>query len=566
MPSSKENMNKKLIAIIGLLLISVLVSWNIFKPGFFSMHDDLQVMRLYEMKRCLNDGQIPCRWSPDMSYGYGQPMFNYYSATPYYVGAIFNNLGFSLIDSVKIVMFISIALAGIAMFIFLSQFVPILPSFIGGVAYILVPFRALEIFVRGALAENFALALLPLVLFGITKLIINKTKINLAFLSLILGLFLSTHNITTLISSPFIAVFAIIMIFINKQKIKSFSLLFSSAVLGLGIASFFLLPVIFENNLVDTGFLTSGYFDFRAHFATLSQLFIKQSWGYRASEFGPNDKISFAVGIVQTLALVVTPIFLFIKRKSLSKTSKILLITFFCFALFAIFLTTIRSIAIWELIAPLSFVQFPWRFLGLVALSSAVVLAIFISSFGQKTQKLLTLLLVFALLFLNFRFFKFDKSSPSATDETYLSGKVFEQSQKSAFFDYRPLSMVSVPEKIAPSNPVVLSGLAEVKNFQKRSAYFSADVDVSFGQATVSFPISAFPDWKVYLNSSVTPTVYQIGEDHGEITLTFDKGITLVQGYFENTRTREVANIITFISLLLSLVIAVAPHDKKNTR
>ena len=559
-------MNKKLLPIIGLLLISILVSWNIFKIGFFSMHDDLQVMRLYEMKRCLSDGQIPCRWSPDMSYGYGQPMFNYYSATPYYTGAIFNNLGFSLIDSAKIVMFISIALAGIAMFLFLSQFVSVLPSFIGGVAYILVPFRALEIFVRGALAENFALALLPLVLFAITRLIINKTKINFVFLSLISGLFLSTHNITTLISSPFIAIFAIIMIFLNKQKLRSLSLLFGSAVLGLGLASFFLLPVFFESNLVDTGFLTSGYFDFRAHFATLSQLFINQSWGYRASEFGPNDKISFAVGIVQTLAFIVTPIILFIKRKTFSKTTKILLTTFFCFGLLALFLTTIRSITIWELITPLSFVQFPWRFLGLVALSSAVVLGISVNTFGQKSQKLLSVFLVFALLFLNFRFFKFDETIQTATDDTYLTGKLFEQSQKSAYFDYRPLSMDSVPEKIAPNNPVVLSGLAEVKNFQKRSAYFSADVDVSFGQATVSFPISAFPDWKVYLNSSVTPAVYQIGESYGEITLIFDKGITLVQGYFEDTPIRKIANIITFISLLLSLVIAVAPHDKKNTR
>jgi len=547
-------------------LISVLVSWNIFKPGFFSMHDDLQVMRLYEMKRCLNEGQIPCRWSPDMSFGYGQPMFNYYSATPYYTGAVFKSLGFSFLFSTKIVMFISIALAGIAMFLFLSQFISILPAFVGGAAYILVPFRALEIFVRGALAENFALALLPLVLYGIIRLIIKKDKISFVLLSFFSGLFFASHNITTLISSPLILSFAIILILLNKHRINTLILLSGSAILGIGLAAFFLLPVLFEGNLVNTGFLTSGYFDFRAHFATLSQLFINQSWGYGASEFGPNDKLSFSVGIVQSLALIAAPITLFINRKSLLKTPKFLLATFFVFGLLSLFLTSIRSISLWELITPLSFVQFPWRFLGLTALCSAVVLAVFLSSLNLKSQKTFSILLVFALFFINFRYFKFEKSFPSATDDTYLTGPVFEQSQQSAFFDYRPLSMVTVPENIAPANPVVLSGLGEVKNFQKRSAYFSADVDVSFGQATVTFPITAFPDWKVYLNSSITPTPYQIDKEHGEITITFNKGITLVQGYFEDTSIRKIANAITFISLLLVLVIVVAPHDKKNTQ
>lgn len=118
------------------------------------MHDDLHVMRLYEMKQCINDGQIPCRWSSDLGAGFGQPMFNYYSATPYYLGAIFNTLGFSYIDSVKLLIFISIFLAGIAMFLFLSEFLPALPAFIGATAYILVPFRALEVFVKGSFGRK----------------------------------------------------------------------------------------------------------------------------------------------------------------------------------------------------------------------------------------------------------------------------------------------------------------------------------------------------------------------------------------------------------------------------
>lgn len=559
-------MNKKLIAIICLLITSIAISWNLFKPGFFSIHDDLHVMRLYEMKRCLNEGQIPCRWASDLGAGYGQPMFNYYSATPYYLGAIFNTFGFSYLDSVKLLMFISVGLGGIAMFLLLSEYLPILPAFVGAVAYVLVPFRALEIFVRGALAENFALALLPLVLYGVVRLIKKQDKISLVLLSLFSALFLATHNITSLISSLLILSFSAVTIFQSKNKAKSILLLFISSILAVGLAAFFIFPVIFEKNLVDTSFLTSGYFDFRAHFVTLNQLFINQKWGYGPSEFGPNDNLSFAVGIIQTLAFIVTPLVIFFKRKTLQKNHQVILGLFWILGIIYLFLTTNRSVNGWELISQLSFIQFPWRLLGMVAICSSIIIGLIISSFGNKSQKIISAVLLFFLFVLNFRYFKFEKNYETATDNTYLSGQGFMNQQLSAILDYRPLSMKSIPKNVAPQNPQILSGIAQIGNFQKRSSYFSTDIEVFSGDAKIAFPISNFPNWKVYLNHSITATSFETGKYFGEITLTFKKGHTLVQGYFEDTTIRTISNIITFTSLLLVLLIVLIPNARKNNQ
>ena len=60
-------------------IICLVLGWQLLQKGYYPMHDDLQVMRLYEMRRCFNDGQIPCRWAPDMDNNYGQAMFNYYT-------------------------------------------------------------------------------------------------------------------------------------------------------------------------------------------------------------------------------------------------------------------------------------------------------------------------------------------------------------------------------------------------------------------------------------------------------------------------------------------------------
>ena len=174
--------------------------------------------------------------------------------------------------------------------------------------------------------------------------------------------------------------------------------------------------------------------------------------------------------------------------------------------------------------------SFPWRFLGVAAVCTSVIVGILLSSFSQKTQKVLSSVFIIALVVLNFRYFKFEKTITTATDDTYLSGQGFISQEKSAFYDYRPLSVNGSLDGIAPANPVVLSGLAEVKNFQKRSSYFSADVEVWSGNATVRFPISNFPNWKVYLNSAIAATPFETGKDYGEITLTFDKRYNISSG------------------------------------
>ncbi|HEX9008688.1 MAG TPA: hypothetical protein VF837_05500, partial [Patescibacteria group bacterium] len=149
------------INLIILILISIVFGWQLFKPGFFSMHDDLQVMRLYEMDRCYQNGQIPCRWSPDMGAGYGQPMFNFYSVLPYNLGELFHLLGFSFIDTVKVLFFLALLGSGVFSYLFLSEMVIAPAALVGSLVYLITPYRAVDIFVRGAMSETWALTLMP---------------------------------------------------------------------------------------------------------------------------------------------------------------------------------------------------------------------------------------------------------------------------------------------------------------------------------------------------------------------------------------------------------------------
>lgn len=108
---------------LGLILI--LSFWALaplFHPGFFPMHDDEQIARLYELHQALSGGQFPPRWVGNLGFGYGYPFYNFYPPLVYYLGEIFYLLGFSLITSTKIVVGLGFVLSGVFIYFLAKEF------------------------------------------------------------------------------------------------------------------------------------------------------------------------------------------------------------------------------------------------------------------------------------------------------------------------------------------------------------------------------------------------------------------------------------------------------------
>src|SRR5258708_3114273 len=103
---TKINFKSDLWAILLILIVSIFGYLSLLQRGFFSMHDDIQILRVFEMQSCFKDLQIPCRWVPDMGAQYGHPVFNYHPVLPYYFGMIFRLFKIGFIDTIKILFFI----------------------------------------------------------------------------------------------------------------------------------------------------------------------------------------------------------------------------------------------------------------------------------------------------------------------------------------------------------------------------------------------------------------------------------------------------------------------------
>ena len=296
-------MKKELFIIIALLILTVPVLLPLFKSGYFPTQDYIYVARIYEMKVALDDGHFPVRWVKD--FRNGEPLYNFYAPLPYYIGALLKFFpGLSYLVIIKILFGIGFILSTLAMFFLGKKLFGVLGGFIVGLMYLYAPYHSVDVYVRGALSESWALIFFPLIFLTSLNLSEKKSIKNMAFLSPSLAGLFYTHNVMTMISAPFILGWMAYLIFRTKDKslIKYYLI---SIVWGIGLGASFLLPAFFEKQFVKTDELTTGYFDFRGHFVAVRQWF-SPFWGYGASLWGAKDDMSFQVGLTHWLVYGLT--------------------------------------------------------------------------------------------------------------------------------------------------------------------------------------------------------------------------------------------------------------------
>ena len=542
-----------------LLLPFTLILWPLILPGYFSHHDDLQVMRIFEMRKCLMDFQIPCRWVPDMGYGNGYPLFNYYSVFPYYVAASISFL-LGYIGAAKVLFATPIILGGISIYFLAKELFGKEAAFVASILFSFAPYRALDIYVRGAIAESFAMAIIPLVFYFCIKLIRQK-KLNY-FIGLVVSLsaFLTSHNIMTILFIPVFFVF--IIFFILQQKGKNILLVLVAVILGIGISSFFIFPAFLEKNLVQIDNLIRLDLNFRAHFVTIRQLFFDRFWGYGASSPGIDDTISFQIGWphwwIALISILMSLINLVKRKNYLDKLAFLLSIIF----ILSIFMTHSRAAFIWEKIEILKFTQFPWRFLSITTFTTSLLGAYLVTLFKGR-YKIIIPLIVVLIIMLNWSYFKPEKFYFDINDQQKLSGKLWEEQQKAAILDYLPQG-AGEPKEAASNLPKITSGKAEITEFESKSNQWRVKVNVE-DKATIEIPVFDFPNWQVFINNQ------KVNHSNknliGRIAIDIEKGGSyIVAGRFENTTIRTISNIVTAVSLLGLLGFVFYEKTRKNIR
>lgn len=563
---------------ICIIILTIPTFSQLIRPGFFFMQDDLQAMRVHQMFACFKDFQIPCRWVPDMGYQYGYPQFLFYPPSVYYLGALIHLLGIQIIDAVKILFILGYVFSTLFMFIFLKAFFDgeskeknfvstTLPAFFGAMLYTYVPYKALEVYVRGALNEFWSLVFFPLIFWGIYQLI-SKQKIKyIIFLALSIAALMLTHNLMTLIFAP-LAILWCFSLLILKKAWKTIPKIVSGGLLGIGLASFFALPVIFEGKYVHLETLVGGYFDYRQHFVSIYRLFVSNNFGYGSSGFGQDNNLTLSTGQIHSaLALIglILSMLLFKKKKNIS----ILVIIFSLAEALVLFLIHQKSSFIWEKIPIMAYLQFPWRFLTnsiflLSILGSATIFLI--SQINKNFAKIFACLILIGIFIMHSHFFT-PKEWYGISDKDKFSGPFWEKELTISIFDYLPIYAKLPPPKKAPDVPEVLEGKVKFISYKKGSNYQLGEVEVE-KNSVIRLPLFDFPGMEAWVDGKqVTHWNNDCQKQQfclGLITFSIPEGKHTISAKLKDTPVRSIGNMITLISLFAVLGISFLNKNDKS--
>lgn len=519
------------------------------------MHDDLPVVRQYAEEVCLRDGQIPCRWTRELGYGYGYPLMNFYPPLPYFVGLIPRALGLSFIDTIKILFILSLVISAGFMAKLCSLFFDRWGAVAGALLYLYGPYHALNLYVRGDLNELWAMAFFPAVLWASYKLIKKPTLHRVLILSGSFAGIILSHVGMTLIMTPVMLIWISLWLIVkNFKDIKRTALFLAfSGLFSVGLSAFFILPVLYEQQLVHVNTLTMGYFNFLAHFVDLNQLFLSRYWGYGASVYGPLDEMGFQIGLLHWVVGLIALVGLL----SWWKKNRPLFFSFiFFFVLFlaSAFMAHWKATPIWLRIPKLDFLQFPWRFLALVLPAVSFLAASVFTLIPNRFRPISVSLLLLLLLLLYGGYFQPEKWFYDRTDKIQFSGKIWQKALTAGIFDYLPIW-----SKMPPANPPagdveVTPGIFATTNY-KSSNYQSFEIN-NLNQSATSIKINTlyYPGWTVTVNSLTAAANVTTGGDLGLIGLVVPPGRSNVTLRFTETPLRFFSDVLSAMSWLILVV------------
>ncbi|MFC1711849.1 hypothetical protein ACFLZ1_04675 [Patescibacteria group bacterium] len=566
-----KNITRKSLLIIFFGIIILPLIYPLLKSGFYPIHDNQQVARLFELDLALKGGQFPIRWVKNLGFGYGYPLFNFYPPFLYYLAEVFHLFGVSFIWSIKLIFILSFVLAGLLMYLLAKDFQSKWGAFIASIFYLYLPYRAVDSYVRGALAELLALSWLPGLLWAGGRIFyLKKVNFNNVFyLGFFIFLLMTTHNLTMLIFAPFFILW-VFLFFLKAnmaKRIKRLKLFILGLLLGVGYSCFFWLPSLLEKKftLVDQILLKKLY-DYRQHFVYLDQLW-DSPFGYGGSlpgrVFDDISGMSFEVGKVHlVVAFIVLILSLLQVIKKQKKTNSLVSLWTIGLLLASVFMSLSLSQVVWDIIKPIWYIQFPWRFLGVIGLFVSLT-AGFIISKGKPLFKITIFILLTLLVVLsNKNYFKPIRLDQSLKDEDYINEEVIRWDISRSSFEYLPngikledkvggLEFKSPIEKenIAKNRFKVIEGEADI-NITKDAPHMLVLESLSDKDILLQANIFSFPGWKLFINEK------EVGYFENDLKLISFKvpgGKNIVRLEFTNTLVRTIANLVTLTSFLLTV-------------
>lgn len=529
--------------LLTILPLIVLRQW--FLPGLPQTHDaEAHISRSAVFAKSLKEGNILPRWGGSLNWTYGTPVIMFlYPGLPY-VSALINLItNWTFIDIYKLLMVVTYVLSGWFWFGWIRSLkFSFSVALVSSLFYLLAPYRLVNIFVRGALAEHIGFLWFPLLMWISTRYFQSQDRGKLILLAVFTAGLILSHNLSAVLYLPVVLIYPLVLR-IKPALLIKYYLAVSG---GFFLCAFFWLPVLLESKYTLSNWMFDAQKGYRTNFIAFRQL-IWSPWGYGWSEPGiKDDGMSFQVGIAQWLVLTagVGLVWFLKKSRNLLKFGLGLVTV-------GIFISLPISMKIWEAIPLLQKFQFPWRFLSLIVVGSALASAVVADKF--KYSKIILFVLLISPILFTFSYWKI--SGLSNLTERFLTVDYVGTSDTG---ETSPIWAVRFQERFPKSAVEVVSseGRVEINNVDKLMQKHEFEVSAS-GNSRIVDNTLYFPGWTVYVDGEKTPIGYQDENWRGLITFPVSAGNHKVKVIFEETRVRKLANMFSLVSLAILLAATV---------
>jgi len=493
------------------------------------------------------------RWTEWANYGFGEPRFIFYPPLSWMLGA---TLGFALPWNAVPGIFIVMAqtVAGLCSFALARRFLPVSAALFGAACYAANPYALLIVYMRSDFAELLACALMPLV--ALTALQLCGLRENRRrSLPRAMGFFAVAFAGVWLSNAPagVIASYSVAIIFawvaVEEKSLRPLWRGAGGLALGFGLTSFYLLPAAYEQRWVNIAqALSSG-------------LQPSDNFLYTMVNDPEHNVFNWIASSVAILLVVMTGIVgIAAHRKTAqaaegSETRKLWRVLLLLSAAATILM--IRPSAVfWEHLPKLRFVQFPWRWMAVLAVPYAYFLAAVVARrrvlwiWGAAVIVVIGGTAAFLV-----RSAWWDSEDIPVLQEAIANDQGFEGTDEydPAGDDHYNLTEKTPRVQILP----VEDAEASAPKAEVRIARWSAeekDLRVTSSQPLrVGLRLLNYPAWRVEVNGkAVTP---QHAETNGQMILPLSPGPQRITAKFVRTRDRKLGIALSLVAMLTLLAL-----------
>ena len=512
--------------IILLVFVAVVLNWRMIRNGVIFGSTDLWIHLnwLQHFSKQIFEGIWYPRWLAGTNYGYGSPTFVFYPPLVYYVGSVLKIIGLNANQTIVFLYWLASFGSGLNFFIYGREVWGKIAALTGALAYMTAPYIAFDSYYRGALAETFSLAWIPLGLWLTNKAILQQKR-GIVGLTIFFAILALTHV-------PNLLIFTIIWLFYTlsflfKQSWKSVVTTIASSLIGFGLVSFYLLPALLEQSLVSVNKMRQVSGGFKAnlllggldHMNSVADRFVEPL---------------FLIQLLVIFVIVTVCIACFYGHNN-SKISEVL--TGIIFMMILGFMMTYPSVRIWDSSRILQMIQFPWRIMGFFSLGVAIICAIAISGISQiklRKQVIVILTIIGIILGNGFGYYIVSKLLPGFNNpddvtsiiiqnpelmprKTKSMVELFDKVKKALYdpftdklidvFEYRPLlkNGLSAPDPVIGEPQVsVVSGKAEIQ-IQQWGSYERKFNVTAEEVSDLRVRTYYYPAWHLYVDKKYYP-------------------------------------------------------------